>query len=216
MSVFANLHYYFVAMRRAPFARIACPHCGADKPLPFLRTDRYLLPVEFAVCTGCGFVYTSRNMAGAALQQFYAKDYRRYYENAATISNHYLFTHKHKVNAGYRMLRIREQVPQFASVLEIGCGLGYFLAECRHAGVQPLLGLELGDVFRTYAQTTLGLGDAVQATPFETLERLPFAPELVVMFHVFEHLEDPAGCLRWLAQHMAPNGTLVIEVPDIE
>ena len=216
MRFLRNLHYYFIEMRRWPFAPVPCAGCGEQAQQPFLTIDRYLLPVHVAICKGCGLVHTSRNMVGEALARFYRDHYRRYYENIARVTNSYLFSHKHKLNAGYRLTRIREIVPHFHSVLEIGSGLGFFLDECRGAGVEKLLGLELGDTFRNYAKKTLGLGDAVQSSPFETLQSLPFAPELAVLFHVFEHLEDPAGCLRWLAKHMAPNGTLVIEVPDIQ
>lgn len=46
--------------------------------------------------------------------------------------------------------------------------------------------------------------------------RLPFAPRLVTLFHVLEHLEAPGRALRHLAQLMDPQGWLVLEVPDIE
>jgi SAM-dependent methyltransferase len=210
-----NLHYYFIAMRHWKFEAVPCALCKKQATKPVLTIDRYLLPVHVAVCTQCGLVHTSRNMTGEALQHFYRDHYRRYYESAESINVRYLFDHKPKLNAAYRMTCIREVMPAFSSVLEIGSGLGYFLDTCRTAGVKQLLGLELGDTFCQYARETLGLGKAVQAARFETLDRLPFAPQLVVLFHVFEHLEDPTGCLRWIAQHMAADGMLVIEVPDI-
>lgn len=210
-----KLHYYFIAMRRWLFLRILCAGCGGTDAAPVLRTDRYLLPVEVGVCTRCGLTYTTRNMAGEALHAFYRTHYRRYYEQANPAQPEYLFSHKHKLNAAYRWLRIREVVPVPDSVLEIGCGLGFFLDECRANGVQQWFGFEIGDRFRDYARTTLGLGDRICAEPYESVQTLPFSPRLVTLFHVLEHLEDPAGCLRWIHRMMDPEGALVIEVPDI-
>jgi predicted TPR repeat methyltransferase len=215
MALFKRLYYYFFALRHHAFSAVACPQCATVSTTPFLTMDRYLLPVHFAMCAQCGLVHTSRNFSGDALYDFYQNDYRRFYENVMHIDNAYLFTHKPKLIAAYRMARIREVVGPFSSALEIGSGLGFFLDECRMAGVRHIRGLELGDHFRSYAQHTLGLGNAISNARFETIETLEHTPDLVTIFHVFEHLEDPAGCLRWIARHMAPHGTLVIEVPDI-
>lgn len=203
------------ALPNAMFTDIACAQCASHDREVVLRRDRYLLPVEIAVCSQCALVYTSRNIAGEALLTFYREHYRRYYENACTVTAQYRYLHHHQLNAAFRFARIRDVAPAMTGVFELGCGLGYFLDECRSGGVRQLCGIELGDVFRQFAQQALGLGPAILGMPYEQITALPFAPDLVVLFHVFEHLEDPRGFLRWLAPKLAPNATLVIEVPDI-
>ena len=214
ISLLRQLYYYGVAMRKLPYGQVACLHCGARDNPPFLRHDRYLLPVHIAMCQQCGLIYTSRNLSGERLYQFYRDHYRRFYENATVIGDEYLFTHKPKLIASYRLQRIREVVYDIHNVLEIGSGLGFFLDACRSAGM-GVRGLELGDHFRTYAQQQLGLRDEVTNERFETIETVTPAPDLVALFHVFEHLEDPARCLRWVNKQLAPGGSLVIEVPDM-
>ena len=213
-SMLRQAYYYGVAMRRLPYNAVACPHCGTFDESPFLKMDRYLLPVHVAMCRECGLIYTSRNFSGEALHAFYRDHYRRFYENATVIGNDYLFTHKPKLIAAYRLERIREVVGNFSHVLEIGSGLGFFLDACRAAGAK-VRGFELGDHFRAYSHQQLGLHDQVTDTRFETLDTVTPATDLMVLFHVFEHLEDPVGFLRWAVKQLAPNGTLVIEVPDI-
>lgn len=214
LSLLKQLYYYVVVMRKLPYDPLPCPHCGAMDDAPVLKVDRYLLPVHIAMCKQCGLIHTSRNFSGEALHVFYRDHYRRFYENTTNIGNAYLFSHKPKLIAEYRVQRIREVVGGFRNVLEIGSGLGFFLAVCRKLGAN-VRGLELGGHFRTYAQQQLGLANEVSDERFETIDTLTPAPDLVVLFHVFEHLEDPAGCLRWIAKQLAPGGSLVIEVPDM-
>jgi len=215
MSFLNQLYYSVIRMRRQPFSAVACPHCGTQATAPFIKTDRYFLPVHVAMCEACGLIHTSRNFSGDALYAFYRDHYRRFYESTRVIDDAYLYRHQSKLMAAYRLVRIREVVPAIGNVLEIGSGLGFFLDECRAAGIAQFHGLELGDQFRNYAAHTLGLNHAVSDRRFETIPRFDSAPDLMVMFHVFEHLEDPAGCLRWAASNLAPSGTLVIEVPDM-
>jgi SAM-dependent methyltransferase len=197
-----------------------CPCCGAgsrpEDRLDFLRIERHLLPVRFSICRACGHVYTSRNLAGADLDQFYRFHYRRFYESVDRVSDAYVFASRDKLKAAYRFAEIARLVGPVGSVLEIGSGLGFFLDRCRRNGVRHVLGLELGEAFLRYSRDVLGLGDGVRATSYHSLGHLSFTPDLAALFHVLEHLEDPGDCLRWLRQMLAPEGTLVIEVPDIE
>ncbi|MBC9250134.1 hypothetical protein A9179_07595 [Pseudomonas alcaligenes] len=118
--------------------------------------------------------------------------------------------------AGYRYSRITATVGTSESVLDVGAGLGFFLDMCREQGVQRWIGLEPGVPQREYAVHKLGLGEHVLATGLTDEAQLPFAPRLVTLFHVLEHLEEPGRALRRLAQLMDPQGWLVLEVPDIE
>ena len=197
------------------FVPVPCA-CGHQSTTPLLTIDRYLLPLHIAVCEQCGLTHSSRNLPASALPQFYREEYRRFYEEVRTVTPDYLAYHKPALNAAYRMAVLRPLMPTIRSVLEIGCGLGFFLDACRTQGVHEVMGLEPGETFRHYAQETLGLGAAVREEDYTTFATLPFTPQLVVLFHVFEHLADPAGCLAWIARHIAADGVLVIEVPDID
>ncbi|WP_230292492.1 class I SAM-dependent methyltransferase [Croceicoccus sp. Ery5] len=57
----------------------------------------------------------------------------------------------------------------------------------------------------------IGSHDFLQYTP---LDQLDHKLDLLLMCHVLEHLIDPVAELRKLAQHIAPGGMLVIEVPN--
>lgn len=188
--------------------------CGTYAARRVLTWDRYFLPIHIAVCDQCGLVHSARNLRGAALTEFYRERYRDYYENIRDQRDAARMRILHQYNAQQRLEAIRAVVPHSDSVLEIGAGMGCFLDACRSTGMPNLLGFEPGAVFHRYAREVLQLD--VRAEDYTQVNALPFAPQLVVLFHVFEHLEDPEGCLRWVAQHMRADGTLVIEVPDMD
>ncbi len=202
-------------MRRALHLTATPCLCGEQATRAVLTRDRYLLPVHVAVCAACGLVHTSRNIQGSALTAFYRDHYRRYYEAMDCLADIEQVHHIHQHNATYRLREIGAVVPKISSVLEIGAGLGYFLRTCRDHGAKEVLGFEPGTLFRHYGMQQLGLGAQLRGDDFLHVDSLPFAPRLIVLFHVFEHLADPRACLRWVAQHMHGDGTLVIEVPDI-
>jgi SAM-dependent methyltransferase len=97
-------------------------------------------------------------------------------------------------------------------VLEIGSSTGAFLEEIRKRapGVKNAAGVEPDDKQRAFARS-LGL-QCVQA-----IEEAPRGPyDLIVLFHVLEHLPRPVDMLSRLAGMLAPDGAVVAEVPNVE
>lgn len=205
-----------LAMRAKDFHELDCPNCASKNKTVFLKVDRYLLPVNFSICDDCGLVYTSRNLYGEGVEDFYRNEYRNFYEGISEVNSHYVYSSGDRLKAGFRMLRIQEVIPEFKKVLEIGSGLGYFLDECRSKGIRDLMGIELGQVFRDFTQKHLGFKNEASGTALESLNTLPFKPDLVVMIHVLEHMVDPCWCLQWIRRHIDEKGWLVLEVPDID
>ncbi|WP_263417255.1 class I SAM-dependent methyltransferase [Terriglobus albidus] len=102
------------------------------------------------------------------------------------------------------------------SLLEIGAGFGDFLALARKEGVRLIYGLEPGNVQREYARREYQFSEEVLSPePFTAETRVPFAPRVIVLFHVLEHLSQPGELLRNIARCIAPEGLLVLEVPDL-
>jgi SAM-dependent methyltransferase len=92
-------------------------------------------------------------------------------------------------------------------VFEIGAGDGRFveaLSRRGHeaAGIEPYRGARSN-------------GAAVAAIPLEELDLGPASQDAVVLWHVLEHLDDPAGALRRIRPWLRPGGTLVVAVPNL-
>jgi SAM-dependent methyltransferase len=107
--------------------------------------------------------------------------------------------------------RIEVYAPARGALLDLGCWVGFLLAEARDRGWRGV-GMEPSAFASAYARDRLGLkvvtgdlfGPAVPAGPFEA----------VVMGDVLEHLVDPGAALRRIRSLSAPRGVLWLALPD--
>lgn len=96
-------------------------------------------------------------------------------------------------------------------VVDIGCGGGLFLKILKEFGA-PVAGLD----FSLEAAGIAWRDNGVPAV-CASLTNAPFGPEscaVVTMFHVLEHLYDPASYLHTARDLLRPGGRLVVQVPN--
>lgn len=191
---------------------LSCPVCAAHRPLRVLARDRYLLNVELSICRDCGAVYLARGLVGETSSRFYNELYQRLM-NVRGLSSQQLA--QQRLAAGFRVNAIRNVTGAIEDIVDIGAGHGFFVAACRDAGSTRYCGIEPGPLQRRFAEDDLGLRGHIQAGDF-TAPTAPFRPRIVTLFHVLEHLEDPGATLDVIAAWLAPDGWLVIEVPDLQ
>lgn len=201
-----------VALRAmaAAFRPLPCPGCGGWSRDAILRRGRDLLAIDVAMCRDCGLVHAASGLPGAAATDFH----RDVYPWLMGWNRQPTLPHlaESRLRAAARVRRIVEVVPDARGVVEIGCGLGHFLDECRGVGWGPLLGIEPGSG-RFYARDRLGL--PVADVGAEAAADPPFTPDLVALFHVIEHLDDPVAALGRVRRWMRPDGVLAVEAPDL-
>ena len=102
-------------------------------------------------------------------------------------------------------------LPSTAPVLEIGAGDGRLLAALARRG-HRVAGIEPSAPFAAAARAR---GLDVEPVRAEDAVRPPGSCGAVVLWHVLEHLEDPASTLRRAHGWLAPGGRLVIAVPNL-
>ncbi|GIW19964.1 MAG: hypothetical protein KatS3mg065_0260 [Chloroflexota bacterium] len=96
------------------------------------------------------------------------------------------------------------------SVLDVGCALGHFLAHARTRGVRRVMGIESDPACREWASSQLGVevrGDLASLRGCK-----PF--DLITMMDVLEHMEDPVSFLASAAGLLAPDGVVVLQLPN--
>ncbi|MDP9246352.1 MAG: class I SAM-dependent methyltransferase [Chloroflexota bacterium] len=180
-----------------------CEICGDQRvPRRLDGVHDYISGDRFAVlqCRRCGFATT--DPIPASLGRHYPDRYRRFNPFAAAILRRLYLA---RVDGWLRRL------PQRGRVIEIGSGTGWMLGAFRARG-WVAAGSERSVAGAATARDASGVpmfvGDLAAVRPGATCD-------LIVMFHVLEHLADPMRALRHAAARLAPGGTLVIGVPNI-
>jgi SAM-dependent methyltransferase len=102
-------------------------------------------------------------------------------------------------------------LPRDGTVLEIGAGDGRLLAALARRG-HRVAGIEPSAPFAAAARAR---GLDVEAVRVEDAERLSASCGAVVLWHVLEHLDDPAATLRRAHSWLQPGGRLVVAVPNL-
>jgi SAM-dependent methyltransferase len=107
-------------------------------------------------------------------------------------------------------LRKVQRAATSGRLLDVGCGKGSFLSYCTRQGWDAW-GVEPSDNGRAMAKKRLG--HRVVATPDE-LAHAGF--DVVTLWHVLEHVDDPNSMLRELRRLIRPGGYILVCVPNID
>jgi SAM-dependent methyltransferase len=108
--------------------------------------------------------------------------------------------------------RIERYTPDRGSLLDVGCWVGFLLAEARDRGWRECVGIEPSTFASEYARERLGLD--VRTEELFTAE-LPVGHfDAVVMGDVLEHLTRANDALARVAELLRPGGLLTLELPD--
>jgi 2-polyprenyl-3-methyl-5-hydroxy-6-metoxy-1,4-benzoquinol methylase len=97
-----------------------------------------------------------------------------------------------------------------ARALDVGCGNGAHLLLLKRLG-WDVSGFDLSD---HTAQEVKAAGINVLTGSLEDLSSIQGRFDLITMWHVLEHVDDPLATLRWLRQMLAPHGILMLEIPN--
>lgn len=174
----------------------SCPICKSETH-PFFEDNNNLL-----ACRGCNIVFDTK----VSLSRTFYEQERVSHINEDKIK-------ARKRNVKQRVSLLKNLLKKDYSLLEIGCGEGLFIKEVQKL-VSSVKGIEPTILYATYAKNTLNLD--VQPGVIEDIDFPPMSFNIITIFHVLEHLQNPAEVLRKAYSWLKPEGILIIEVPNIE
>jgi SAM-dependent methyltransferase len=194
-----------------------CPACGrSESRVLFSGTDRLYGTTSkifrIVECRNCRLIRLDPQPHPMELRDYYPQAY--WYTSDANTTDHLEQTYRRFVLGDHlrfveRALRESEET---GLVLDVGCGGGLFLQLLAERGVKNVVGLDFSLDAANVAWRRAGV-PAVCAT----LSKAPFAAgscAAVTMFHVLEHLYDPASYLDAAHQLLRPDGRLIVQVPN--
>jgi 2-polyprenyl-3-methyl-5-hydroxy-6-metoxy-1,4-benzoquinol methylase len=187
----------------------ACNLCGGHDVTVVSRRSRSGRPLRSVACTGCGLVWSDPRPHDT--RTFYADDYRLAYKQTFEPRP------KHVLRAGHvaldRLRKIRDCVSrERMHVLDVGSGGGEFAYLLKKLG-HEVTGAEPNNGYAAYSERQYGL--RIRRGFIGDMDLPPQSFDLVTIWHVLEHTEDPAAVLTQLHAALRPGGTLVVEVPNV-
>lgn len=196
-----------------------CPVCGASKCSDYaIGFDYELLtsanPWRFVQCAHCGHVWLNPRPAIAELGVIYPPSYYAYnYDQINSIAR------KAKELLDRRKMQkiIRQCGRQPRSYLDIGCGDGRFLKVLEGLGV-PRTGLHGLELDQRVVERLRSEGyPGVFCNRVEDVTELAESSiDLATMFHVIEHVDNPATVVRRICRWLAPGGIFALETPNLD
>ena len=178
---------------------IKCYLCGNTVCSMVHDCIRYNLSPRPFRCDQCGFIFLHPRMTPEAEKEFYEWTFRFNYD----------LWEESLPEAKKRAERFRDLYSKKSRVLEIGCGSGFFLFEVNNY-VKSVTGIELT---KEYVKNANDKGLSVK----ESLDEIPDnSYDLIFMFHVLEHINDPIIFLKDVKKKLSQTGKLIIEVPNVD
>jgi len=118
-----------------------------------------------------------------------------------------------RLRAAKSQLGLIKKYKNGTTLLDIGCGEGFFLFNASKAGYTTK-GIEISQDAAEYAGREFGLD--VEAKPFEELQFPDNYFDVVTLWQVLEHVPYPLIVLKEVHRILKPEGLLATSTPDIE
>lgn len=203
-----------------------CPLCGSESHSLTHEVTETLaykhlpddLTFRVVTCDECGLLFVNPRLDQDTLASLYAGDLYdswgtdREYEPQVTL-RHDIYHHNlpERQVAYDRFCDHLEQWGISGSVFELGTGFGYLLNTMRERGFD-VHGVELSTETSRFAIDTFGF-ENVRCGDFLTLDFGEPKHDLIVLWHVFEHLYHPNQTLAKCARMLKPGGVIMLTTP---
>ncbi|GHT49042.1 methyltransferase [Bacteroidia bacterium] len=198
--------------------KITCPVCDYLVDAVGFPVKDYSVSGEiFEICTcpQCTFAFTQPQPEPSVIGKYYqTTDYVSHSDTKKGLVNR-LYHIVRKKNTTDKLALINHFAKKFASLpaslLDVGCGTGYFLSVCRQGGWQ-VEGVEVSTVARQTAEQRVG---QIVYSSLEALMSTGKLFDVITLWHVFEHLHDINASFLQLSQLLKPQGVLILALPNL-
>ncbi len=182
-----------------------CPACGFRQASAFEPGQAPgAVGINTVRCARCALVFVDPVPPEATQSESYGSDYYEPWQGREERA---------RIRLWKRRLGLVEERSARGALLDIGCGDGLFLRVAREGGWN-VEGIEFSPEGARRASQRLGRPVAVGDLAYERVLRGPF--DVVTLWHVLEHLVEPAPMLDAARVRLRPGGLLVVAVPNLD
>lgn len=192
-------------------AERACPLCDLPRPSVLRRPDG--LPL--AHCAACHLWFVARVIPEDDLRRFYSDYWGRFRPAPGTPTSVRRFREAAEAGAArdIRLQRLEALLGGLGGrrILDVGCGLGAFLAAARARGAD-VIGQEVSRAACEFVREKIGVSALHE--PLESVGKAVGPVDAVVMIDVLEHLARPKEALASVWRMLPPGGLLLLWTPN--
>jgi 2-polyprenyl-3-methyl-5-hydroxy-6-metoxy-1,4-benzoquinol methylase len=159
-------------------------------------------------CSDCGYAHLETMPGAAELDSYYASDFWQK-EKAGELDRYLEQREWLAMRHGDWLILLAQHTPEM-SLLDVGCGYGFFLQDAEAASWE-VGGIEPSNKAARYAQSIL---------PMDTLHKIGWNDYVgmgwgaLSAMWMIEHLLAPLEFLRWAHSRLLPGGVLLLTVPN--
>jgi 2-polyprenyl-3-methyl-5-hydroxy-6-metoxy-1,4-benzoquinol methylase len=117
--------------------------------------------------------------------------------------------------AMYAEFARRYMAGKSGKILDVGCGLGYFLKQMKQIPEWEIYGCETSPVAVEFGKKRLGIETLYQG-PLETAPYSPEFFEIITLWDVLEHIPQPDALLKKSHSLLKPGGILFLHTPNAD
>ncbi len=185
-----------------------CLICHSRQNTSFLTVpNRFYLSEKFNLsrCLNCNFVFLNPRPVEKSIGRYYQdENYQPHQPQSRTLSDK--IYHWIRVwNNRYKRRKIERLIPG-GIIFDYGCGTGEFLVEMRTTGWKTIGFEPSGAAAEIAGKYGLSL--------VPDLGHLPGNITIITLWHVLEHVHQAEALLEKVKQQLAPNGYLIIALPN--
>ena len=188
-----------------------CRLCGSSDIAPFLdvadngHLRRADVRLSVWTCHGCDVCFLNPFPPAELGAQYFAESYA-----APAKSLYYDDSFKERVSAT-RLEALGRLKPVGRRLLDVGCGKGQFVGVARRQGWDAW-GVEF-DAGAVQNAREAGLTSVYEGSIDHSA--LPSAFDVITLWDVIEHLQDPRAVLRQTCERLSPGGLLAVRTGNI-